>query len=266
VTTCGNLSAATYSASLAADGTIDRRPLIPEEKELLATWAEDLEITASSAQARQLATTSGAAADAIAVAQDSQLPLWCDDNALRQKARQAGVTAFSLLDLITVLHARGDRFDLQATYRRLAGQYVADLPLYADGITKLAAARPLGARPRPHRASPARDWWRPARQPDGKATGSRSPPRPATTPPGALITITMAAITGALGHVKLSYSTPALPADRRPGPPRLPRPRDSRPPTGSSASSPATDPTAASPTDPRVRPESADHHARRPRL
>ena len=75
----------------------------------MVTWAEALETVTSSAQARQLATAAGAAADAITVAQDSQLPLWCDDIALRQKARQAGVTAFSLLDLITVLHARGDR-------------------------------------------------------------------------------------------------------------------------------------------------------------
>lgn len=200
-----NLSAATHSASLAPDGTIDRRPLIPEEKELLVTWAEDLETAASSAQARQLATTAGSAADAIAVAQDSQLPLWCDDNALRPKARQAGVTAFSLLDLITVLHARGDSFDLQATYRRLAGQYVADLPLDADGVTALAAASHW--EPGPAHTALARPGWWSQRDTGWEGDWLQVATQARHHSARALITITMAAITGALEHVRLSYST-----------------------------------------------------------
>ena len=71
----------------------------------MVTWAAALKTAVTTAQARRLATPAGTAADAITVAQDSQLSLWCDDNSLRQKARQAGITAFSLLDLITVLHA-----------------------------------------------------------------------------------------------------------------------------------------------------------------
>jgi hypothetical protein len=136
-----NLSAATYTASLAPDGTIDRTTITTTEQALLRTHAATLEAITASAQARRPATAAGAAADAIAVAIENQLPLWCDDIALRQKARIAGVATFSLLDLITVLAAEGTTFDLSATYRRLAGQYVVDLPLSAADITALAADR-----------------------------------------------------------------------------------------------------------------------------
>lgn len=200
-----NLSAAAYTASLAPNGTIDRNTLSAEEKELMVTWAEALETAASSAQARQLATTAGAAADAITVAQDSQLPLWCDDSALRQKARQAGVTAFSLLDLITVLHARGDAFDLPETYRRLAGQYVADLPLDADGITKLAAASHW--KPGPAHTALARPGWWSQRDTGWEGDWLQVATHARRHSARALITITMAAITGALAHARPSYAT-----------------------------------------------------------
>ncbi len=89
---------------------------------------------------------------------ENQLPLWCDDIALRHKARQADVTTFSLLDLITVLAADGTAFDQPATYRRLAGQYAVDLPLSAADITTLAAD--TGWQPGPAHTALARPgWW-----------------------------------------------------------------------------------------------------------
>ena len=200
-----NLSAATYTASLALDGTIDRNTLSAEDKELMVTWAEALETAVSFAQARQLATTAGAAADAITVAQDSQLPLWCDDNALRQKARQAGVIAFSLLDLITVLHARGDNFDLPETYRRLAGQYVADLPLGADGIIKLAATSHW--EPGPAHTALARPGWWSQRDTGWEGDWLQVAIQARHYSARALTTITVAAITGALAHARPSYAT-----------------------------------------------------------
>ena len=145
------------------------------------------------------------AADAITVAQDSQLPLWCDDNALRQKARQAGVTAFSLLDLITVLHARGDTFDLPETYRRLAGQYVADLPLDADGITKLAAASHW--EPGPAHTALARPGWWSQRDTGWEGDWLQVATQARHHSARALTTITMAAITGALAHARPSHAT-----------------------------------------------------------
>jgi hypothetical protein len=200
-----NLSAATYTASLAPDGTIDRTTLTPTEQALLLTQAEALETAASSAQARRPAITTGTAADSIAIARERQLPLWCDDNSLRQKARIAGVAAFSLLDLITVLQTGGATFDLPETYRRLAGQYVADLPVDAADITMLAAVG--NWQPGPAHTALARPaWW--AQHDTGwedtwllVATGARRHSA------DALITITRAAITGALQHVRPSYAT-----------------------------------------------------------
>jgi hypothetical protein len=200
-----NLSAATYTASLAPDGSIRRSALSAEEKELLITQAEALEAAASSARSRHLATTAGAAADAITVAQDSELPLWCDDNALRQRARQAGVIAFSLLDLITVLHARGDTFDLPETYCRLASQYVADLPLDADNIARLADAS--NWEPGPAHTALARPGWWSQRDAGWEGDWLQVATQARHHSAQALITITIAAITGALAHVRPSYAT-----------------------------------------------------------
>jgi hypothetical protein len=69
-----NLSAATYTASLAPDGTIDRTAITTTEQALLRTRAETLETITESAHASRPATPAGAAADAVAVAVANQLP------------------------------------------------------------------------------------------------------------------------------------------------------------------------------------------------
>ena len=126
---------------------------------LLLGQAETLETIAASAHARYPSTPADAAAGAIALAKEHELALWCDDISLRQKARMAGIAAFSLLDLVTVLSANGATFDLPATFRRLADQYVVDLPLTADDITALAGAHDW--LPGPAHAALARPaWWR----------------------------------------------------------------------------------------------------------
>lgn len=149
-----NLSAATYTASLAPDGIIDRTTITTTEQGLLRTRAETLETITAAAHAGRPTTPVAAAADAIAVTRENQLPLWCDDIALRQKARMAGVATFSLLDLITVLAADGTALGQSATFRRLAGQYVVDLPLSAADITAIIAD--AGWQPGPAHAALAR--------------------------------------------------------------------------------------------------------------
>ena len=200
-----NLSAATYTASLAPNGTIERTTITTTEQALLRTRAETLETITASAHASRPATPAGAATDAVAVARENQLPLWCDDIALRQKARFAGVAAFSLLDLITVLTADGAGFDRPATFRCLAGQYAVDLPLSAADITALAAAADWLPGPA-HTALARPAWWR--HHETGwedawlqVATQARSHSAEALT------TITKAALTGALGHVSSGYVT-----------------------------------------------------------
>jgi len=200
-----NFSAATYTASLAPDGTIDRTTITTTEQALLRTRAEALETITAAAQARRPSAPVAAAADTIAVARENQLPLWCDDIALRQKARIAGVATFSLLDLITVLAADGTAFNQPATYRRLAGQYVVDLPLSAADITALAAD--AGWQPGPAHTALARPaWWR-HHEAGWGITWLQIATRARSHSADALTTITKAALTGALQHVSPGYVT-----------------------------------------------------------
>lgn len=98
------LAIATYTATLRPDGTVERATLTLAGRRRCASnqkhsrhWRRRLN------RGRSPAGRADAAADTIAVAREGGLALWCDDSALRQKARQAGVAAFSLLDLITSL-------------------------------------------------------------------------------------------------------------------------------------------------------------------
>jgi hypothetical protein len=200
-----NLSAATYTASLAPDGTIDRTTITTTEQALLRTRAETLETITAAAQARRPSSPIAAAAGTIAVARENQLPLWCDDIALRQKARIAGVATFSLLDLITVLAAGGSAFNQPATYRRLAGQYAVDLPLSAADITALAAD--AGWQPGPAHTALARPaWWRHHDTGWGIAW-LQIAIQARSHSADALTTITKAALTGALQYVSPGYVT-----------------------------------------------------------
>jgi hypothetical protein len=153
------LAIATYTASLRPDGTVDRTALTPVEQAALREQSEALETLAASLESRSPASRMDAAADTIAVARETRLALWCDDIALRQKARQAGVAAFSFLDLITALQRQGATFDQPALLRRLAAEYVIDLPLSADDITAVAAAGNWNRGP-VHTALARPEWWR----------------------------------------------------------------------------------------------------------
>jgi hypothetical protein len=198
-----NLSAATYTASLAPDGTIDRTTITATELALLRAHAETLETVAATAHVHRPAAPATVTADTIAVARESGLPLWCDDIALRQKARLAGVPAFSLLDLITVLAAGETALDQPGTLRGLAGQYVVDLPLSAADITVLAAGTSWLPGPA-HTALARPAWWRhhdAGWKEIWLEIGSQARRHSAE----ALTTITRAALTGALQYVSPGY-------------------------------------------------------------
>lgn len=153
------LAIATYTASMRADGTVERTTLTPAEQVTLREQAEALEALAASLEVQSPASHVDAAADTIAVAKESGLALWCDDIALRQKARHAHVAAFSLLDLIACLQHLGNATDQPALLRRLAAQYVMDLPLSAEDITALAKAGDW-TRGAAHTVLARPEWWR----------------------------------------------------------------------------------------------------------
>ena len=112
------LAVSTYTAALRPDGSIERTTLTAVEQAALRERAAAPETIASSLDVRSPATRKDAAADAIAAAREGGLPLWCDDIALRQKARASRVPAFSLLDLVTVLARHGIPFDQPAMFRQ----------------------------------------------------------------------------------------------------------------------------------------------------
>ena len=197
--------AATYTASLAADGTIERTVLTAVQQALLRGQAETLERMTVSADVRYPPAPSDAVASTLALAAEHELALWCDDVHVVQKARAAGIAAFSLLDLITVLSTDGTAVDLPTMYRRLASQYVADLPLTADDITALAVGSQWLSGPA-HTALARPGWWR---HHDSDWTGTWL--QIATQARGhsaqALTTIAKAALTGAIQHAGPSFRT-----------------------------------------------------------
>jgi hypothetical protein len=153
------LAIATYTATLRPDGTVERSTLSPGEQAKLREQSEALEALAASLESRSPSNHDDAAADTIAVAKESGLALWCDDIALRQTARQAGVPAFSFLDLITSLQRKGSAIDHTLLFRRLAAEYVVDLPLSGDDITAVAAAGDWTRGPA-HTVLARPEWWR----------------------------------------------------------------------------------------------------------
>jgi hypothetical protein len=199
------IAAATYTASLAADGTIERTTLTAVQQALLRGQAETLEQFTVSADSRYPSTPGDAAANTITLATEHELALWCDDTHLAQKARAAGTPAFSLLDLLTVLSTDGITFDLPATYRRLADQYVVDLPLTPDNITALAAAHQWLPGPA-HTALARPGWWR---HHDTSWTGAwlQIATQARAHSADALTTITRAALTGVIQHARPSFRT-----------------------------------------------------------
>ena len=145
------------------------------------------------------------AADSITVALETGLPLWCDDIALRQQARYAGVPAFSLIDLVTVLTRQGTVPAAAPIVRRLAACHVTDLPLTADDIIAIAGDTAWDVGPA-HAALERPAWWE--HQGAGWvetwlaiATAVRR------NSPGALSTLTSAALAGAVSAVTPGLAT-----------------------------------------------------------
>src|SRR5262249_24582953 len=87
------VAAATYIASLAPDGTIERTTLSPVQQAVLREQAETLEQLTARAQARYPSTPGDAAASTMTLAAEHGLILWCDDVHLLQKPAPRSVGA-----------------------------------------------------------------------------------------------------------------------------------------------------------------------------
>jgi tetratricopeptide (TPR) repeat protein len=78
----------------------------------------------------------------VQVANDRRQPLWSDDVVTRTIARDAGVPAFSTLDLLTALAQRGSitAAQMQRARQCLLVRGIADVPLTASALRDAAAA------------------------------------------------------------------------------------------------------------------------------
>jgi hypothetical protein len=199
------LAIATYTASLSADGTIQRTTLSPAQQALLRDQAAALETAAASLKACQTSGRGDPAAAAIALATEQALPLWCDDVAMRQTARGRGILAFGLLDLVSVLVRRGVTLDERAILRRLAEQYVVDLPLAGEDIIAVAAGHDWRTGPA-HTALARPGWWR-HQDNDWTFTWLRIATSARQHSADALVDIAKAALAGALDHVTAGRRT-----------------------------------------------------------
>ena len=146
----------------------------------------------------------------IEAARQADLPLWCDDNVLRQRARTEGVAAFSVVDLLTALmpestgNGRAADACREAAWRALAGQYVTDLPLTATTIIAIAGDWTPGAA---HTAIARPGWWHYHGASWAREWSQVASAAAASSTPGALTQITLAALTGALKFTGLARST-----------------------------------------------------------
>lgn len=199
------LGIATYSASLRPDGTIERTTLSPAQRALLSEQAEALEALASSLVALRPTRWSEPATDTILLSLEQSLPLWCDDTALRQRARASGIATFGLLDLVTFLEGRAIGLDSGPIRRRLIEQYVVDLPATAEDLVAVASAHGWVVGPA-HTVLARASWWKHGAA-DWRedwvaiATGAR------THSAAALVDVTRAAIMGAVDAVSGGYAT-----------------------------------------------------------
>ena len=153
------LAISTYTASLDSDGTLSRTRLTATQRAQLQEQSSDLARAVCGMTIRADPSREGPAAATITIARTEGLALWCDDTALRQRARGLGVPAFGTIDLASALAKNGIPLDEAQVRRDLAEHYVVDLPLVAEDIVTIARASAWSPGP-VHTALSRGPWWR----------------------------------------------------------------------------------------------------------
>jgi Domain of unknown function (DUF4365) len=202
-----SLNASHFTASSRPDGPLQPAAIDPTRLSLLTRQAQHLEAVACDLACPAPAARNTAAADAgIAAASELGLPLWCDDNVLRQRARGRGVPSFSVLDLATVLRRRGADIGTEDELaRHLAAQRVVDMPLTGCALIALAADHDWKPGPA-HLALERPAWWAIHDSDWGPPWHDLAAAASAHSP-AALVLITRAAIIGATLHAPSSRHT-----------------------------------------------------------
>lgn len=199
------LAIASFVASLQPDGSIERVTLTTGQQAMLKERAEALEDEIGSCDAVDLGGNSAPSESSIDLAAAENLSLWCDDTALRQRARARGISTFGTLDLISVLAPDDTSIDPSAVYRRLLEEYVVDLPLSSTDLAEVAAKTSWAPGP-VHAAISRRAWWTHWSN-SWKDAWVDIATLAISESSEALVNITKAALVGAVGSVTLGRST-----------------------------------------------------------
>jgi hypothetical protein len=150
------------------------------------------------------------AVQTIEAARQACLPLWCDDNVLRQRARAEGVEAFTVVDLLTAILPQsvgtGPAADeyWEPAWRALASQYLTDLPLRAATVIAIAGDWTPGPA---HTALALPGWWHYHEGSWATEWLQIASAAAISDTPEALTQITLAALTGALRAVSSGRRT-----------------------------------------------------------
>jgi hypothetical protein len=144
------------------------------------------------------------AEEALALAAADKLPLWADDTALRQRARAASGTTFSLLDVAEAVIERGVELNLAAIRRHLAPHGVGDFQFDCDDFVALAADHGWPSGPVPT-ALGRTAWWEHVG--DWRGVWLCVAERARLESADALIAVTRAALAGSLPAVSYSLAT-----------------------------------------------------------
>ena len=200
-------SQADFTVTIGPDSPPQPAAIDPADLDLLTRQARQLETIADQFAGPVPATRNTVAAEAgIAAAAELGLALWCDDNVLRQRARGRGVPSFGVLDLTTVLRARGADIETEDELaRHLAAQGVADMPLAGPALIALAAGNNWQMGPA-HTALARPGWWA-IHDSDWGPVWRQLATAAAAYSPDALSLITRAVITGATLHAPPSRHT-----------------------------------------------------------
>lgn len=198
------LTMASYTASLTADGRVERHALSPKDAALIQERANNLERLVNSVRSTFVAGSFDTGTSGVELASISTLPMWCDDTALRQHARARGIPSFDIIDLVTVLRSRRIRVDETRIRQRLLAEYVVDLPVTAPDMVRVASETAWNPGP-VHTALARREWWvsRSNTWTNDWCQIARSARRHSAE---ALIAITRAALIGAVGAVSIGLA------------------------------------------------------------
>ena len=193
---------------LTADANGARRVALPlSQARYWRTVSDRMNSLASGSPKRLAGAEAGRispAEEALLLASQESLTLWCDDNALRQRARGRNLEAFGLIDLLDAMVADGTSVDMAVVRRELAHHRIATLALDLVDLRALGSSVGWSSAVM-HIALSRGTWWE--AQDDEAALWFEIASAAREAGKDALTDATVAAIRGVVGAGAPSFAT-----------------------------------------------------------